>query len=406
MNDVQFKADASAIGSLATQGPATRWLLRLLVLGMVWLILGMAVMPAGASYNPGKIYQRVLVLILYLPALGLLIAQPSRGLDFWRRPLVPWVVVLLAWGLLTLAWGHTVRRADEAGHNVSILLFLFAWQQALGRDEDLTRRLFAGCGLAMALVAGVAIVQSLLAPQPDGRLIGFGVMGNSNLAAGGMGAALLWLWPWRLDGKLWLAAKWLAIATLALFVLLTLGRSALAALFLALVVMVLCQGGRRAWLYAGLLVGLGVISALVGAQMLMARGWSLRPEIFAQSMHLFLEHPWRGLGEGTPFTFSAGGEVLTHAHNMYSQLAIELGIPGLVLWTGIWLAVGWAGWRHRREALGTIILGLWVFGTVLVQFDLPHLIDSPRPVWLITWLPLALSLSLDRPADRSGANAA
>jgi O-antigen ligase len=406
MKEVQSKQSAPVVIPYAEQGPVTRWLLRLVLLGVAWLILGMAVMPAGVSYNPGKIYQHVLVLTLFLPALVLLVVRPARSMDFWRHPLVPWVLLLLAWGLLSLAWGHAARKEDEAGHNVSILLFLFAWQQALGRDEALVRRLFLGCGLVMAVVAMVAMVESVLYPQPDARLSGFGVMANANLAAGGMGAALLWLWPWRFEERRWCIAKWLAISVLALFVLMTLTRSALAALFMALVAVVLCRGGRRAWIYAGLLVALGVVSALVGAQILMARGWSLRPEIFAQSVHLFLEHPWRGLGEGTPFQFTAGGEVLTHAHNMYSQLAIELGVPGLLLWTGIWLAVGWMGWRHRREPLGMIVVGLWVFGTVLVQFDLPHLIDSPRPAWLITWLPLALAMSLDRRTDGSGANVA
>lgn len=85
-----------------------------------------------------------------------------------------------------------------------------------------------------------------------------------------------------------------------------------------------------------------------------------------------------------------------HAHNMFSQLAIELGLPGLLLWTGIWLVLGWRAWRHRHETRGLIVLGIWVFGTVMVQFDLPHLLDSPRPGWLLTWLPLALGMSFGR----------
>ena len=391
---------------LPGDGAVTRWLHRLVVVGMVWLILGMAVMPAGASFNPGKIYQRVLGFTLYLPALLLLVARPSRVLEFWRRPLVPWVLLLMAWSLLTLRWGHAVRPADEAGHNVSILLFLFGWQQVLSRDEPLIRRLLVGCGLAMAAVALVAIAVDFLYPQPDARLVGFGVMANANLAAGAMGAAMLWLWPWHFGNRRLAVAKWAAISILGFFVLMTLTRSALAALFVALVLMVLSRGGRRAWMYAGIVVLLGIASALAGAQFLMARGLSLRPEIFTHSMQLFMAHPWLGLGEGTPFQFTAGGEVMTHAHNMYSQLAIELGIPGLLLWTGIWLALGWQGWRCRQEPLGVIVLGLWAFGTVLVQFDLPHLIDSPRPSWLITWLPLALGMSLANRPGRGSANAA
>ena len=64
---------------------------------------------------------------------------------------------------------------------------------------------------------------------------------------------------------------------------------------------------------------------------------------------------------------------------MFSQIAIELGLVGFVLWLAIWL-----------------VLGLWVFGSVLVQFDLPHLVDSPRPGWLMTWIPLAIGMALTR----------
>jgi hypothetical protein len=40
-----------------------------------------------------------------------------------------------------------------------------------------------------------------------------------------------------------------------------------------------------------------------------------------------------------------------------------------------------------------------------VQFDLPQLLDSPRPGWLLIWLPLALALGLAW-RRRSGADAA
>jgi len=326
----------------------TRWLKAWVALGMVWLILGMAVLPAGVSYSPGKLFQHGLALTLFLPALILLLARPSRCLDFWRQPLVPWVLLLMVWGCLTLAWGQAIRPLDEVGHNVSILMFLFAWQQCLARDPQRLKHVLVGCGVAMAAVAVSAMIADPPSPELDGRLVGFGALSNANLAAGGMGAALMWLWPWRFERLVWRVLKWVAIVTLGLFILLTLTRSALGALFMALVAVVLCQGGRRAWQYSALLVALGLACAGIGAHFLMARGWSLRPEIFEVSMQLFLQHPLRGIGEGTPFQLKAGGLVFTHAHNMFSQLAIELGLPGLLLWTGIWLALGWRAWRHRH----------------------------------------------------------
>lgn len=376
--------------------PAIVWLRRWLVLGMAWLIVGMAVTPAGISYNPSKAYQTVLALTMWLPALILIVMRPKRVIDVCKLPTMPWVIALLAWGWLSLAWSHSPHRGDEAARNLTVFLFLIASQWVFGGNARRTRWLLVGCGLALAVVSVFNMIDFALHPPTDDRLIGIGVMANANLAAAGMGAALIWLWPWHVEGSRWMTVKWLAISALALFVLLTFTRSAWAALFGALVVMVLCRGDRRAWLYAGAICVLGALGVFAGFHVLMARGWSLRPEIFAKSLDMFLQHPLRGLGQGTAFTIQAGDETLDHAHNMFAQLAIELGLPAVLLWAGIWLALALRAWRHRHESLGLVVLGLWVFGTIAVQFDLPHLLDSPRPGWLITWLPLALSLTFAR----------
>ncbi|MGC1549471.1 MAG: O-antigen ligase family protein [Rhodanobacter sp.] len=376
----------------------SHWLRRLLIVGMVVLVLGMAVMPAGASYNPGKLYQRLLALTLYLPALLLLVRRPRRWLEFWRQPLMPWVVLLLTWGSVTLLWSNSTHLLSELGRNLSILLFLFGWLQAFSNHEDRIRQLLVGCACGLVPVALAAMFMQLFYPDPEagGRLAGFGVMDNANLAAAAMGVAILWLstWPFREFKHRILQA--IALCVLGLFVLLTFTRSAWGALFIALLVFALCQGGRRVWRYVGWLILFGVIGACIGLPELTKRGWSLRPEIMAQSWSLFSKHPWLGLGQGTEFQIDVGADTLTHAHNLFSQVAIELGLPGLVLWVGIWLALGWRGWCYRRERLGRLVLMTWVFATIMVQFDLPHLLDSPRPDWLIIWLPLALSFSFGK----------
>lgn len=403
MKNAHLSDQAAGAPATAREGALDRWLRALVLAGLAWLIVGLAVMPSGPSFNPGRWYQRVLALTLYLPALVLLARHPRSWLEFWRRPLMPAAVLLLAWGTLTLLWGHADRPADEVARNLSILLFLLGWKQVLEGDRERTRWLLVGCGLAFAAVAIPATVRGLMYPPTDGRLVGFGVMANANLAAGAMGAALVWLWPWAPGTRRLVALKWGAICMLALFVLLTEARSALGALFCALVAMVMARGGKYARWYALAVALLGVAGFLVGLPMLTERGWSLRPEIFVQSLKLFLQHPWLGHGQGTPFQLRAGLETLTHAHNLFTQLAIELGLPGLLLWTGLWLALAWRAWRHRRDGLAQVVLGLWVFGTVLVQFDLPYLLDSPRPGWLFTWLPLALSMALGREATKDEA---
>ncbi len=380
-----------SLGPRMRNGDVTYWLQRLMVLGMAWLIIGMAVMPAGVSYNPSKAYQHVLALTLWLPVVVLAVMHPRRLLEACRRPLMSWVIALVGWAWLSLAWSETPSRVDEAARALSVLLFLVGGHWVFGGNVRRMRALLVVAGLAMAVAALAFIVDFALRPPIDGRLAGVGVMGNANLAAAGMGAALVWLWPWRFAHPVWRAAQWTAIGVLALFVLLTFSRGAWAALFLAVLTMAFCRGSGRTVLVVGLLGAVGVGLAF---EVLVERGWSLRPQILAGACDLVLENPMHGLGLGTAFSIDAGGQAFVHAHNLFAQLAIELGAPALLLWIGIWSALGWRAWRHRHDEVGLLVLGLWVFGTVAVQFDLPHLLDSPRPGWLITWLPLALGAAL------------
>lgn len=392
----------STVAQPASPSAVGTWLTRIVLVGFGWLILGMGIAPAGVSYNPGKLYQYVLALTLWLPILALLALRPRRWMDFLREPQMALTALFLAWAAVTLFWSQVPRPADEVGHILTILFFLFAWYSAVGEDQRVVMRLLWICTISLAIVALVTGVAWGLHPSEDGRLAGFGVMANPNLAAGAMGAAVVWLWPLPSPTSRMRLLKVAAMTVLVVFILFTFSRSAWAALFVALIVQLLCRGSRRAWIHAGVLAVMAIAAAVVGMPLLMERGWSLRPEILTRGWELFVLHPWFGLGQGSPFSLDVGAETLTHAHNLFSQLAIELGLVGFLLWVAIWLILGWRAWTHRRETMGQVVLGLWVFGSVLVQFDLPHLVDSPRPGWLMTWIPLAISMTLARRSRGAG----
>ena len=71
----------------------------------------------------------------------------------------------------------------------------------------------------------------------------------------------------------------------------------------------------------------------------MARGVSYRPQILMASLQMIAEHPWRGLGLGGDYKVFADGMYFDHAHNLFTHVAIELGLPGLLLWCAAWLAI-------------------------------------------------------------------
>jgi O-antigen ligase len=363
--------------------------------GLAWMMLGLVVMPSGVSFNPGRIYQGSLIALLYLPALCLACVQGRR----WARALLPLplfrvFIALLAWAVLSLLWSQARHPGDELARLLSLLTFVLGWLIWAGSDRHRGHGLLLLAGVGMALVALVYCIRYMVTPPLDDRIVGDGVIATANYAAGVMGAACVWLSQltvrdWRIS-----AGRWLALLALLLFVALTHSRSVWLALVLCVLLAPLWQPTRQARWYAGIALVLVVLAFVWPVSLLLDRGTSLRPELFLQSLHLIGHQPWLGLGAGTTFELTVAGQNYTHSHNVLTQMAITLGLPGVALIVALWLMVGWQGWRYRRLTTGRVILALWVYASVVLQFDMPQLLSSPRPGWLLVWLPFALALGL------------
>lgn len=367
----------------------------ILGVGIAWMMLGMVVMPAGVSFNPGKAYQTSLILLLYLPALVLAFTQRARvWRQLWPLPVFRVFLVLLVWALASLAWGHVARPSNEIGRLVSVLAFVLGWQAYTAGEAARVRQLLLVAGLGIGISAIYYCISFVVTPIEDGRIIGEGTIGTANYAAALMGVVALWLSQLDLADRRWSIARYGAMAVLLLFVGLTQTRSVWLALALTIMLMPLWQRGRaRRWLALTLAV-LAAVMLLWPASMLTERGTSLRPELATQAMHLIVQHPLLGLGQGAPISLIVKGAAYTHTHNLLTQVTVELGLPGLLLTVAMWLMIGWQGWRYRDTLQGRLVLSIWVYASVVLQFDMPQMLDSPRPAWLLIWLPLGLVLGL------------
>src|SRR5699024_7052335 len=159
--------------------------------------------------------------------------------------------------------------------------------------------------------------------------------------ASAMSAAIIWLctyscrWLWQQ------VARALMVVGLLVFIGLTVSRSAWGGLYLALLVIAACRAGRSVrWVFA-LLIHMGIIASLILMPELMNRGWSARPRILQHAWALFVQHLWLGVGQATSVHLQLSTFMAQHAHNLFAQLAVQLGVLGLIVWLGIWLVLGW-----------------------------------------------------------------
>ncbi|QVM90937.1 O-antigen ligase family protein [Pseudomonas entomophila] len=377
-----------------------RWVQAWLGLGFAWFLAAIALAPSN------KLYQQGLVLFLWLPTL--LLAWPARQvfIQAWRGQRALWasIALLLAWSAATLVWSSTEEDSREIKRLLYILVFLMAFPLLAQLGVERCRGILRVGGVLLAIAALVAIIRfySVIGYPFYIRLEGIGEISHPILGAYVIGTAIIWLLydcPRNRGAQLgWLAA----LACLGAFVALSQSRGTLASLAMTILLTPLWFRSRFSNLLAlGVLVA-GSAAIYVAYDLIMQRGASYRPEIFQASLQMIGEHPWTGLGLGANYRIEAAGLQFDHTHNMFTHIAVELGLPGMLLWIAVWLFTLGEIIRARSTPFGKVLLSLWVFSTLAMQFDAASLTGTPRAEWFISWLPVGLAMLLPgaRPADK------
>ena len=140
---------------------------------------------------------------------------------------------------------------------------------------------------------------------------------------------------------------------------------------------------KRSW-FLLLLIGIGLV--IGGFQFGFSRltevmiynnsigDWNQRLEIWSRAVNLIVDFPFTGIGMGTfqemaskfyAYDIYAPSHI-PHAHNLFFQISLDVGIPGIVAWLSILLVMIFSAWKvykYGRNSKGNLYLGI---GTALL----------------------------------------
>ncbi|WP_077046731.1 O-antigen ligase [Pseudomonas sp. KK4] len=366
-----------------------RWAQTWMSIGLLWFLLAIAVAPTN------KVYQQGMVAFLWLPALVFAWSarvQLTEALYQHRWICMP-LLGLLVWSLISLYWSNAQDTSREAKRLLYIVVFLLFFPVfASGRPDRVIRVMqWGGIGLAIATVVAIAKFYGMAGNPWSARAEGLGELSHPILGGYVIGLAAVWLALW-VPRTASLQALWVvALAVLGAFVLLSQSRGAGLALFFTLLAMPIWCRDRRSRVVAATALVVAFLAFWFFESLVTARGVSYRPQILVASLQMIAEHPWRGLGLGSDYKVFASNTYFDHAHNLFSHIAIELGVPGLLLWCAVWLAVLREAWKVRETLYARGIIGMWLFSTLAMQFDAASLSGTPRAEWFISWLVVGLA---------------
>ncbi len=388
---------------------------------------------------------------------GLALARWLATGELW--PATPFNAALLLFGLmLPVAWWASAARDLSWPKLTGLILGLLAFRAlALGIRDRRTLAwglaAFAATGAGILAVGGlgtgwsakVALLQPLVQrlPQLFADLPGAPALGvNANQLAG---AALLYLpfclalavGSWR-EGRRGVAlASFAGAAVVGGVLLLTQSRSGWIGGAAGLAVLGtlggLTSGRRRVRLAALvlpviLLLALGGIVAFLGPQHIAAL-WTApasaagadvvgvaaavgpvslsgRVEIWSRALYAIQDFPFTGVGLGAfrqvvnllyPL-FTVGPDVdIAHAHNIFLQVALDVGLPGLIAYLALLWVAGGLGWqvaRRRSSLIRAPALGLLAGLAGLHVYGLTDALALGSKPGIAFWMSLGLLVGL------------
>jgi len=270
---------------------------------------------------------------------------------------------------------------------VALYYAIVNWSTSPARLRLLvTGFMLAGLSLAFYALASVEWMMGKLPFIPrslyDSLLLLVSDTVHPNVMAGVLATLLpcslaVLLFGWRHDRWFGRALAGLAALVITAILILTQSRGALTALGATVIAMTLMRW-RRGWLLllASVATGAIVVRSLGIAPVLDALttsgtlgGIQVRLEVWSRALYMIQDFPFTGVGMGSfgpvadllyPFFLASPGQI-PHAHNLFLQVAVDLGIPGLIAWLAILVLVittAWQVYRHGRTVGDGWVAGL------------------------------------------------
>lgn len=221
-------------------------------------------------------------------------------------------------------------------------------------------------------------------------------------------------------GRWWIWCQAGALALTMGTVLLTQSRGAVMGLAAALLAFLAWHNRMTRFVAAGIVAGVAVLTLVLGVERVadlaisrsgpqMAHNVSGRVELWSRAIYAISDVPFTGMGmnvfrkvmpEWYPTVLAMPGLDVAHAHNHLLQAALDLGIPGLIAYSALWLTVGVLLIRVYRRSVDPVARALaGGLGAGLIAhftFSMTDAIPLGAKVGVLFWVALALAVSLHR----------
>ena len=381
----------------------------------------------AALFLAACLFSHTVSLRMLLLAAGIVLASVTIARERNGIRAVPqiWLPFLLwgLWAAASIAWSVEPDRSEKEWRNEVFYTGAALWICFVGAQVPKSARIFLSVvGVGALAVCAISLYSSSLGFEQYLRGLHGGPGNHSSALLTLMPCTLMAAWYGRRSGwsRALQALCWVLAALLAASAWTTLNRTVWLgfALQLAIIGTFLLLRGRAAWSTRARVFGATLAVVLVAGTAAMiliiqsqreaigvARAFEqdARFALWPEILERVRERPGTGYGFGRGLLraelraeFGAIDGFLWHAHNLFLEALIQLGVPGLFLFLLLLSAVLREGWRFARDsdplraACGVALLGVIAGMVVRNMTDSLFLRQNALLFWGVTGLLLAL----------------
>ena len=365
------------------------------------LPLGLLALLTGLFWvGEHRLYPKIYLYFVLLPTFILVTLRPRCLAGLADTAVTRIVLVFFSLALLSLIWGQPEGDVSSLLRRPFVILFLFLAANEVAAAAP--RRFVAVLETALFVAVCAAIYALARFWQDDTveRLSGYGAFIKNALIVTHMFGffAALSLGFYFADRRLFAPMPFAAFVVLVAFLLATGSRTPIVSIAVVFCWLAVLAANRKAALTMVVALIVGVAVGLIWPEILTQRGFSYRPQIWADMLRQIREAPWFGHGFDAPIWIKLDDHDFNNPHNLTLAVMYSLGIVGAVIWLALYATALYAAWVRRAEPVVMVVSATVVYGLFAGMTEGVSFMSRPKEHWFLIWVPLALLAAVIRQA--------
>ncbi len=370
----------------------------ILPLGFVFFSTGILYFSSFSAYHTQT------YLFLIIPTLILLLFF-QRNIFMLMLHSKAFLILLLffCFVLASLLWNTTdINDIKYVKKLLNILLFIFSIILIEQSSKKRLQQLFIITAFILSIGALYAFYTAYIVESRDYsyRIIGIGNLSNPIWSTHIYGPISVFLIYYFFSIKHNLKQNIILILLFIIlisFIILTNSRASFVALGTSLIFLLLIHKSKKILYLLAIITIILLTTLIFQPDIIIKRGFSLRPEIWSSSLEQIKNNLFFGHGLGTKISIyiKEQGLRFNNIHNQHLGIIYNFGVIGFILWISLLVSMFNIYRKNKLSFLSQVGAAMLIYGIISGITESTNIFTRPKEQWFLFWLPIAILFTVE-----------